>query len=79
MWSLGGKKVGGLNQNFSKFPSIHGRNAVRRDNLWAHLYPCIHPLKQTLALDVTKEEKEQMPFRTHFVPEQYVQEDQKPD
>lgn len=79
MGSLGEKNVGGLNQNCGKFPGICGRNAVRRDSLWVHLFPCIHPLKHTLAPDVTKEERKQMPFRWHFAPEQYVQEDQKPD
>lgn len=69
---LGEEKVAGLNQDFvsGKFPSIRGTSADRGSNLQAHLFPFVLPLKQMLAPNFIQEEGKQMPFRTHFPPEQ---------
>ena len=69
---LGEEKVAGLNQDFlsGKFPSIRGTSADRGNNLQAHLFPFVLPLKQMLAPNLTQEVRERMLFRTHFAPEQ---------
>lgn len=68
----GEEKVAGLNQDFvsGKFPSVHGTSAGRGTNLWAHLFPFVLPLEQTLVPNLRQEEREQMLFGTHFAPQQ---------
>lgn len=69
---LGEEVVAGLNQDFvsREFCSIRGTGADRGKDLTGSFVSLCPFVETNLAPNLNQEEREQMPFGTHFTPEQ---------